>query len=124
MPGTSKFLFDFKRIVELTLRGVRRLSLRHFIDEYDYGDFLEGEARDCATPRAFAIAFAVRFLGSVPSEYADALSIALVSFLAESCSRMHLDKTDFEAVKTLVNLPIKDERQLNQWMNAYFRDVA
>jgi len=57
MAQPQKFFLDFKRTVELTLRGVRRLSLRHFIDEYDFDDFLEGEGPECATPRALAIAF-------------------------------------------------------------------
>lgn len=119
-----QFFIGFKRTIETMLRGTRRLSLRHFIDEYDYDDFLEGDALECATPRALAIAFACRFLGVVPSEYSDALSVALVSFLAESSGRKQLDKSDFEAVKALVSLPTKDEKLLTQWMESYFRDVA
>lgn len=124
MPRPPQFFFDFKRTVEAMLRGARHLSLRHFIDEYDYDEFLMGEALECATPRALAMAFAGRFLSTVPSEYSEALSIALVSFLAESCGRMQLDKSDFQAVKVLVSLPTKDEKQLGQWFDAYFRDVA
>jgi hypothetical protein len=108
----------------LTLRGVRRLSLRHFIDEYEYDDFLEGEGPECATPRALALAFGTRFLDAVPSEYANVLSIALVSFLAECCGRKQLDTSDIDAIKTLVSLPTKDEKQLGQWLDAYFRDAA
>jgi len=124
MPRPPQFFVDFKRTVELTLRGVRRLSLRHFIDEYDYDVFLEAEGPECATPRALVVAFATRFLSSVPSDYADVLSMAIVNFLAECCGRKQLDQSDFEAVKTLVSLPIKDEKQLGQWLDAYFRDVA
>ena len=124
MPRQPNFFFDFKRTVELTLRGVRRLSLRHFIAEYDYDDFLEGEGPECTTPRALALAFGARFLDSVPSEYANVLSIALVTFLAECCGRKQLDKSDIDAIKTLVSLPTKDEIQLGQWLDAYFRDVA
>lgn len=124
MARPADFVFNFKRTVEAMLRGTRRLSLRHFIDEYDYDDFLESEALDCGTPRTLALAFACRFLTVVPSAYAEALSIAIVSFLAESDGRKQLDKSDFEAVKALVSLSIKDEKQFGQWMDAYFRDVA
>jgi len=124
MPRPPQFFINFKRTVEAMLRGTRSLSLRHFIEEYDYDDFLEGEGPECASPRALAMAFACRFLGTVPSDYGDALSIALVSFLAESCGRKQLDKSDFEAVKALVSLPIKNEKQFGQWIDAYFRDVA
>lgn len=104
------------------LRGTRRLSLRHFIEEYDYDDFLEGEAQDCPSPRALATAFGCRFLGILPSDYAEVLSIALVSFLAQ-CSGRTVNKSDHEAVKALVTLPTFDEKQFAQWMDAYFRDV-
>ena len=124
MPRPPKFFFDFKRTVEAILRGNRRLSLRHFIDEYDYDEFLEGEASVCATPRPLALTFAIRFLSTVPPAYAEALSVALVSFLSESCGRSKLDASDIDAVKTLVALPIKDENQLTKWMDAYFREVA
>jgi hypothetical protein len=124
MAQPTNHFFGLKRTVEAMLRGTRQLSLRHFIDEYDYDDFLEGEALDCGTPRSLALAFACRFLGTVPSDYVEALSIALVSFLAESDGRKQLDKSDFEAVKALVALPIKDEKQRALWMDAYFRDVA
>ena len=118
------YFVRFKRTIEAMLRGTRRLSLRHFIDEYDYDDFLEGEAQDCGSARALALAFACRFLAVVPSDYGEALSIALVSFLAESDGRKQLDKSDFEAVKALAALPITGDKQLTQWMDAYFRDVA
>jgi hypothetical protein len=124
MPDTRPFLFQFKRTVEMMLRGTRRLSLRHFIDEYDYDDFLEGEASKCPTSRTLALAFGTRFLSTVPPEYAEALSIALVSFLSECAGRTNLDNSDIEAVKTLVALPTKDKNQLTKWMDAYFRDVA
>jgi len=124
MPRPLQFFFDFKRTIEITLRSVRRLSLRHFIDEYDYDEFLEGEAPECQTPRQLALAFACRFLATVPAEYGEALSIGLVSFLAESCGRKQLDKCDIEAVKALVGLPVMDDKQLALWMDAYFRDVA
>ena len=124
MPRPKHFFFDFKRTVELTLRGIRRLSFPHFRDEYDYYDFLEREGPKCATPRALAIAFGGRFLDAVPSEYANALSMALVNFLAECAGRTQLDASDFDAIKTLVSLPNKDENQLGQWLDAYFRDVA
>jgi hypothetical protein len=124
VPHPPKFFFDLKRTVELTLRGVRRLSFHHFVDEYDYADFLEDEARECATPRALSIAFAVRFLDSVPTEYANVLSMALVNFLAECSGRKQLDASDFDAIKTLVSLPTKDNRQIEQWLDAYFRDVT
>jgi hypothetical protein len=68
--------------------------------------------------------FSERFLGEVPSEYANVLSMALVNFLAERCGRKDLDNGDFDAIKTLVSLRIKDEKQLPQWLDAYFRDVA
>lgn len=124
MASLPKFFFEFKRSVETMLRGNRHLSLRHFIDEYDYDEFLEGEASLCATPRALVLAFATRFLSTVPPAYANALSVALVGFLSESCGRSKLDASDIDAVKTLVALPIKDENQLTKWMDAYFRDVA
>ena len=47
-----------------------------------------------------------------------------MSFLAESSGRKQLDTSDIEAVKALVGLPIKDDKQLALWMDAYFRDVA
>jgi hypothetical protein len=104
------------------LRGNRRLSLRHFIDEYDYDEFLEGEGALCATPRALASAFACR-LGTVPSEYVEALSVALVAFLAE-CSGKQISKNDHDAVRALASLPASDEKQFGLWMDAYFRDVS
>ncbi len=82
MPRPPKFFFDFKRSVESMLRGSRRLSLRHFTDEFDYDEFLEGEGSVCATPRSLALTFAIRFLSTVPPEYAEALSVALVSYLS------------------------------------------
>jgi len=124
VPHPPKSFFDFKRTVELTLRGVRRLSFRHFIDEYDYDDFLEGEGPECTTPRALALAFGARFLDVVPPEYANVLSMALVNFLAECAGRKQLDTSDIDAIKTLVSLPTKDEKQLGQWLDAYFRDVS
>jgi hypothetical protein len=124
MPRLPQFLFDFKRTVEAMLRGNRRLSLRHFIDEYDYDDFLEGEATQCTTPRALASAFACRFLTAVPPEYVEALSVALVAFLAECGGRMQLNPSDFAAVKSLATLPQTDEKQFGLWMDAYFRDVS
>jgi hypothetical protein len=99
------------------------LSLRRFIEEYDYDDFLEGEAQDCLSPRALAMAFACRFLGTVPSDCGEVLSIALVSYLAQ-CSGRTINQSDHEAVKALVVLPTNDEKQFAQWMDAYFRDVA
>jgi hypothetical protein len=44
--------------------------------------------------------------------------------LAESCDRKQLDKSDIDAVKALVGLPVKDDKQLALWMDAYFRDVT
>lgn len=49
MADLPKFFFEFKRIVELTLRSVRRLSLRHFIEQYDYDEFLEKVGAECTT---------------------------------------------------------------------------
>ena len=96
MASLPKFFFEFKRSVETMLRGNRHLSLRHFIDEYDYDEFLEGEASLCATPRALVLAFATRFLSTVPPAYANALSVALVGFLSESCGRSKLDASDID----------------------------
>lgn len=124
VPSLPRYFFDFKRSVETMLRRNRRLSLGHFIDEYDYDDFLEGEALSCASPRSLATAFAVRFLSTVPQEYAQALCLALVAFLSECCGRSKPDASDIDAVKTLFALPCKDENQLTKWMDAYFRDVA
>lgn len=123
MP-TAPFFLTFKRIVEGTLRQMKHLSLRHFIDEYDYDDFLEGEGVECGSPRELALAFGVRFLGLVPVDYGQALSIALVTFLAESAGRKNLDPSDLRAVKDLFSLPIKDETVLGQWLDSYFEDVA
>jgi hypothetical protein len=123
LSGLPKFFNDFKRIVESTLRSIRRLSLRHFIEQYDYDDFLETEARECKSPRALAIAFAVRFLDAVPTDYGQALSMGLVTFLSECCGRRQIDATDIDAIKTLIALPTKDEEQIGKWLDAYFRDV-
>jgi len=49
--------------------------------------------------------------------------MALVNYLAECSGRTQLDATDFDAVRTLVSLPVKDQTQLEQWLKAYFRDV-
>lgn len=124
MGKQSNSFFAFKRTVEAMLRGNRRLSLRHFIDEYDYDEFLEGEASLCPTPRGLVLAFATRFLNTIPPEYAEALSVALVSFLSESSGRSTLDASDIDAAKTLVALPVKDQNQLTRWMDAYFREVS
>ncbi len=124
MPLPSKFFINFKRNIESTIRGMRRLSFYHFLDEYDYDDFLEGEAQECGSARALAIAFAIRFLDSVPPEYSMALSMGLVNYLAECSGRRQLDATDIDAIKTLVALPVKDRWQIEQWLNAYFRDVS
>lgn len=100
------------------------MSLRHFIEEYDYDDFLESEAAECLSPRQLAAAFACRFLPVVPDDYASALAVGIVSFLAETAGRGQLDKSDIEAVKALASLPVKDDKQLALWMDAYFRDVS
>jgi hypothetical protein len=123
MPRPPQYFFLFKQTIAGMLGATRVLSLRHFMEEYDYDDFLEGEAIDCTSPRSLASAFACRFLGTVPSEYAEVLSFALVSFLAQ-CSGRTINKSDQEAVKALVALPMGDEKQFIQWMDAYFRDVA
>ena len=123
LPDLPKHFFDFKRIVETTLRNVRRLSLRHLMEQYDYDEFLDKEAKECASPRALAIAFSIRFLDAVPVEYAQSLSMALISFLAECSGRRQVDATDIDAIKTLIALPTKDEEQIGKWLDAYFRDV-
>jgi hypothetical protein len=124
MSRPSHFHQRFKRIVENSLTSVRGLSLRHFCGVYDYDDFLDGEALQCTTSRQLAVAFASRFLDTVPPAYAQAISMALVVFLAEQSGHKQLDKTDQEAIKELVPLDPKDERQLGLWMDAYFRDVS
>lgn len=122
MPRPLPFLLEFERTIEFVLSQVSGVSRRDFIRLYDYDDFLEGEASQCETPRQLAIAFATRFLGAVSPAYFRALSFALVRFLARQCGRS-VDEADKAAVKALAEIDCHEAGQVEQWLDAYFRDV-
>jgi hypothetical protein len=122
MAETPKFLFQFKESIAFVLSQVAGVSLRDFNRLYEYDEFLERDAIKCQTPRELALAFAARFLGSVSAPYVRALSLALVRYLARQGGRS-VDKADQRAVKALTEIDADDPKQLENWMNAYFRDV-
>ena len=54
-----------------------------------------------------------------------ALALTLtVSACATGAKQQEFSRSDIDAIKTLVSLPTKDEKQLGQWLDAYFRDVS
>ena len=119
MPRPPQFLFDFKRTIDYMLSQVGGVSRRDFVRLYDYDDFLEGEALQCKTPRELAIAFAVRFLGSVsPAYFRGIFRLPLVRFLARQSGRSVGD--DDKAIKALAYVEPQDLHQLGQWLDAYF----
>jgi hypothetical protein len=122
MPRPPQFLFDFKRTIDFMLSQVGGVSRREFVRLYDYDDFLEGEASQCQTARQLAIAFASRFLRAIRPAYHQALSFALVRFLARQSGHAVGDD-DKEAIKALVDIDATDMKQLEQWLDAYFPDV-
>jgi hypothetical protein len=123
MPRRQQFLHDFKQTVEFLLSQVGGVSRRDFVKLYEFDEFLQGEAQQCRTPRALAIAFAARFLARVNAAYFRVCALALVRFLARQSGRS-VEDADKEAVRALAELDATDPYQLERWLDAYFRDVS
>src|SRR5207245_105115 len=122
MPRPPQFFLAFTRTVDYVFIKVTGVSRRDLVRLYDYDHFLEGEAAQCKSARELALAFASRFLGSVTPLYFQVLSLALVRFLARQSGRA-VDDGDKEALKALAEIEPNDQLQLEQWLDAYFRDV-
>jgi len=122
MPRQPQFFIEFKQTIEFAFNQVAGVSHRDFNRLYDYDDFLEGEAVHCRTARELAIVFAVRFLGAVNPAYLRTLSFALVRFLARQSGR-GVEEADHQAIKDLAEIEHEDPKQIELWIDAYFRDV-
>jgi hypothetical protein len=115
----SNFRFRFRRVVETAFRDCE-YNIHLFRSEHDFDGFLETLAPQCEDERHIAFAFLCLFLPKVTERCAEAIAYSVMLFLSQSLGRVTPDGADIQAARALVDMPVKDEKQLTNWINSYY----
>src|SRR5687767_6470650 len=117
------FRDHFRRVIERSITNTGN-SLRFFRETHDFDEFMAKDSPLCSNAPELALAFMVRYFSVyLHSNLRDALFLAVVQYLAERSGRRVVDSSDVEAIRALQSIECKTEKELANWLDAYFRDA-